>query len=321
MLAQQEAGGACAITLSDAVEFVVNEVSSRLRAVPGYARVLREPVAASLRYIDEMVETIPGAVLCCRSTFSQDPRVNAFFVSPRHLQDVFSQSEEVRYLFDADPEVQECWALLCMRKEERRQLGMALVGDAVQKDVMQTAVSFTDHEVVSPGGSESAARCALKCCIFKGLLAHVRRTAAAAKTNMEDLENRLRVLRGRLRTATERADAEQRRTALLAEIEVVERALAAEDLRVATLQDHLQFVADALGNPAEYLRASASSLRLSRMAIKLEQGMNAPGYQVPLSEIHIASQTPRISVLVRFPRRELQPRQDLLRKAELFLAT
>jgi hypothetical protein len=56
------------------------------------------------------------------------------------------------------------------------------------------------------------------------------------------------------------------------------------------------------------------------MAIKLEEGMNVPGYQVPLSEIHIASHTPRVSVLVRFPRRELQPPQDLMRKAELFLA-
>ena len=57
---------------------------------------------------DELVERMPGSFLCSRSTFSADPRVKAFFVNPRHLQEVFSQNRDVRELFDTNPMAEEC---------------------------------------------------------------------------------------------------------------------------------------------------------------------------------------------------------------------
>ncbi len=244
-------GGLCQGNLGDAVEHVVDELSSRLRAVPSYARLPKDPLATTFRHIDQVAETIPGTLHCCHSAFGSDPRINAFFVSPQHIQEVFSQSDEVRQLFDADPGVAECWALLCMAKKERRQPGMALIDGEVRRDVMQTTVSFSDHQVVSPGSDEASARCALKCCMFNSLLAHIRRTATAARTATEDGENRLRLLNGRLR----RAKDQQQRETLAAEIQGVEQRLRAQSPQIRTLQDHLAFVADALSNPAQFLDA------------------------------------------------------------------
>jgi hypothetical protein len=315
-LATAQRGGLCQGSLGDAVEQLVDELSSRLRAAPNYARRLRDPLAVTFHHIDHIAETIPGTLHCSHSAFGDDPRINAFFVSPQHIQEVFSQSEEVRSLFDSDPSAEACWALLCMSKTERRQLGMALIDGQVRRDVMLTTVSFSDHQVVSPGTDEASARCALKCCMFRSVLAHIRRTAAGARAETEDRDNRLRLLRGRLR----RAQDPTQREALSAEIQGIEQQLQDQQPRIRTVQDHLDFVAGALSQPAQYLDAGECRLRLSRLGIKLEQDSNEPGYELDVSEIRIASDEPRIGALVQFPRAELLPKPDYLRQAEIFLA-
>jgi len=305
----------CCSVLSAAIEHVVDEINPRLRLVSGYARRLRSPVLATFRHIDGLVENVPGALLCSQDTFARDPRVNAFFVSPRHIQEIFSQSKEVRSLFDKDPGIEECWALLCFRKEERRQLGMSLVGDAVQHDVMQTAVSFTDHQVISPGANEEQARRTLKCCIFNGLLAHIRCLLNDAKSRSDELKNHLKTLRGRLQRASG-SDVDD----LQARVSKLELALAEQDPHFASLENNLDFVSEVLEKPASYLNASSSILRLSRLGIKLDEAVTDAGYEVPISQIQIASHRPRIGALVRFPRTELLPEQNFVASADLFLS-
>jgi hypothetical protein len=318
LAAWNQAGGGSApnaIDFSQAVEHVVDETYPRLRMAPGYARRLRGPVENAFRYIDELVESIPPAILCCRSNYVSDPQVNAFFAGPDHIQKVFSESEEVRSLFDSSPDVCECWALLCMRKEERRQFGMDLAGDDVRREVLQTGVSFTDHQIVSPGVEEADARRALKCCIFNSLLGYARRRAKTAKETALELGNRRKALQGRLTRASDEHAARE----LQAQIDQLEQGLAQESLKLVTLNDHLEFVAEVLGNPAQYVSRGGHDLRLSRLGIKLEGQSDKAGYEVPLAEIHVACHEPRIAALVRFRRDELLARHDYLRKADLFL--
>ena len=313
-------GGFCVGDLDQAVENVVDGISSRLRAVPHYDRILRDPVAATLRCIDGIVESIPGAIHCCRDSFVEDPQINAFFVSPRHMQEIFSQSKDVRELFDSNPSVTECWALMCMHKEERSQLGVALIDGEVRKDVLQTAVSFTDHQVLSPGADAASARCALKCCMFNGLLTHIRHHGTEAKRRVGDLENQTRSMRQRLRTLETRSGTDEDKAAIQRMIGDLERDLASEELRLATINDHLAYVAEALANPTAYLHAEKRLIRLNRMAIKLDEHSQETGYDLCLSEISIASHQTRVGCLVRFPRDELLPRQDFLTQADLFLS-
>lgn len=308
----------CAGVLTEAVEHVVDATYDRLRCLPGYSRRLREPVAATFRYIDELVEGVPGAIHCCSTAFSDDPRVNAFFVDPRHLQEVFSQNTQVRDLLAANPQVDECWALLCMRKDERQRFGMSLVGDTVQREVMQTAVSFTDHQVLAPGGSEGEARRSLKCCIFNGLLGHIRSQAGDAKTGAMKLEIRRKSLLGRLKKAASEQGGESPQE-VQAKIDDLERELASGCPRLVSLEDFLDFVVEVLGSPERYLSGCPGSIRLSRLGIKLEGEPVGNGDEIPFYLIQVASHTPRVGALVRFPRADLLPPQDFVRRADLFL--
>jgi len=264
------------------------------------------------------VEGVPEAILCSRAALSEDPRVNAFFADPNHLQEVFSRSAEVHDLLEDNPEAEACWALLCMRIEEHRQLGVSLVGDAVRKDVMQTTVNFIDHQILSPATSETGARCSLKCCIFESLLAYTRKRVRDEKIRVTELENRRNFLVTRLnRSASE--DGGESRAALQRELDEIRETLALEIPRLASLESRLDLVFDVLGNPAQYVSGHLNSIHLSRMGIKLDGSRIDTGNEVPLFEIRVAGQGTRIGALVCFPRAELLPRQDLARKADRFL--
>ena len=308
---------ACAGTLAQAVEHVVDETSGRLRAVSGYARRLQGPVATALAAIDEMVEQIPGVLHCCRSTYAADPRVNAFFVDYAGLREVFSHSKEVRELFDTHAGTDRCCALLCMHRDERRQLGMAVEGDRIRRDVMQTTISFTDHQLVAPGLDEADARCALKCCIFNSLIGHIRLASAQAQTRGEELERRARAWQARLGRQT---PGSPEHAALARELEAIEAERGAAGPRLATLEDHLRYVADALSHPERIVGCQRYSIYVDAMGIRHEAPGADAARELPLSEIHIAGRRPRVACLVSFPRGELLPERDFLHEASVFLA-
>ena len=327
-LARQDVGleaapgkaGLCQNGLAEAVEHVIDAVDRRLRIAPKYHRRLNEPVARVLRYIDDAGEAIPGPVLCSRSSFSDDPYVNAFFASPQHAQEVFSQSEEVRRLFDETPLAEDCWALLCMGVQKKTQPGLALVGDDVRSDVMQTSISLSDHQIVSPGVDEPSARCALKCCMFNAFLVHIRRELVSARTRDMAAHGRLQSLRARQRRLTQQLETSAEAVMLQNEVRDLERRRVADDGHLDSIAGRLEFVAGILSQPEAFIRSERCFLRLNRRASKLEPGSEANGGDLQLSKIHIASHDTRIAALVRFPRAELLPRPDMLKQADLFLA-
>lgn len=306
--------------LTQAIERVVDETLPRLRAVPGYTRRLEGPVNDAFLYIDELVEHMPGSFQCSRSAFSVDPRVKAFFVSPRHMQEVFSQSKDVRELFDASPLAEECCALVCMRMEERQKFGIAQSGDRVHREVMQTSVSFTDHEVYTPGVSEKDARRALKCCIFRGILKYTREKLVEAKTSDIEHRKRLSMLRSQLRKIDHQARLEKLQIDLQRQIGELEDAIKQAARHPATLEDRLALVADMLHHTSQFVSASFQHLHLSHMGIKIEQESSVAAHELDIAEIRIATREPRVAALVRFPRCELLPKPDFLQHADsLFL--
>lgn len=307
--------------LSQTVEHVVHRTFQRVRALHGYAGRLQGPVIQSLSYIHELVEEIPDARLFRRATFALDPTVNAFFSSPDQIQQLFSGTPEVRQLFDQHEQLGECWALLCMHKEERQQFGMELMGTEVRREVLQTGVTFREHQVLAPGTNEEDARQALKCCVFNSLLGYIQRRGRTLKQGGAELENQHRVLVNRLRLLEANNDASPRqRQVLHEELADLEAQLERRPERLASIRDELNFITRVLEEPSQYVRRETRHLRVSRLGVKLDEGSQEAGAEIRLSEIQVAYHRPRIAVLARFPREELLPERDYLQQASLFLA-
>ena len=302
---QQESG-----LLSRAVEHVVDETSRRLRVIPGYRRRLQGPVADTFLYIDNLVERMPGSFLCSRMAFSSDPRVKAFFVSPRHMQEVFSESRDVRALFDAHPQAKECCALVCMRMEERQKFGVSLVGDAVYREVMQTTVSFMQHQVYSPGVSEEDARRALKCCILNSILKTIRQQLADARACEMERKKQLVMLRNQLREAVRQGATVEQQSGLEKQMEALACSTGNANPLPQTLEDQLVFILAVLRNPAGYVSAGFQRLRLTHMGVKVNPESKEPAYELDIAKILVTSREPRVAALVRFPRSDLLPKPE-----------
>ena len=306
--------------LKQATEYVVDQTSPQLRAIAGYRRHLKGPVTDAFSYIDKLVERIPASFLCSRSTFGLDPRVKTFFVNSHHLQEVFSQNKDIREIFDENPLADECCALMCMHMEERQRFGVALIGDRTHREVLQTTVSFRDHQVYSPGVREPDARRALKCCIFNGILAHIREKLVEARTSRIEHRKQLGMLRIQLRKA-ERQDAiEKDRGVLLRQIEELGNTLINAAQHPPTIQDRLAFVSDVLIYADQFISASSRHLHLTHMGIKVDEESNEPAYEFDLTEIRIGNKEPRVAALVRFPRCELLPKAEFLQQTESLFA-
>jgi hypothetical protein len=304
-------------TLDQAVEHVVDEISSRLRAVPGYSRRLRNPVVTALRAVDRMADEIPGVLACRRTDHASDPLVNAFFDNFSGLQEVFSQSREVRDLFGDHAGAEQCFALLCMHVNEQRQLGMSVPEDRLRKDVLQTTMSFTDHQLVSPGLAEADARCALKRCIFTSLLRRIRLESVGAQSRVAELERGAQAWRTRLRRS---APGSPEHVALSREVDEIERDLRAPGPRLNTLEDHFEYVSEVLSSPHTVISVQRHSVYLDRSGIRHEGPGASGARELTLAEVRVAGRRPRVASLVSFPRAELLPERDFVHEASLFLA-
>lgn len=303
---------------ADAVNLVIEATFPGLRAMPGFPARLQDPVMRAMNHIGDMVEQLPTAISCRRSSYVSLPEVNALFSGPDQIQQVFSASDAVRALFDQYPDLDQCWVLLCAQKQERHQFGMALCGDQVRRDVPHTQVCFTDHQILSPGISEEDARKGLKCCIFENLITYIQQHRIALRQHSGHRDERVRLLRQRLRQLGDQPSEE--RLALGEELAGLEANQDPAPERLDKLQEQMDFLLRVFGQPADHAAWTRLHLHLDRLGRKLDDSLESQGYELSLSEFRIAYHQPRVVTLARFPRDELLPAQDYLTQAEIILA-
>jgi hypothetical protein len=303
--------------LLDTVENVVEATDNRIRAIGNYRKLLQGAVATALEFSDELVSRIPGAIEVSSRSFVSDPYVNAFFVNIGDLQAVFSHSSEIRDFMEdyASAELPHCYALLCMHRSEKTVMGMELAGDMLRKDVRQTAVSFSDHRIYSPGPSEQETRNGLKNCLFGGLVTNALERIMAQKLTSHRLQTERHALQARLRALQHNqardSDVVRREIRELRKaLETVEHDLL--KLRPPSPEDSLQQLNAVLAHPDHHVRIDRCSLKLNKMGIKIGGDSDQPCNELELTEVCFGEESPRVVTLAKFPRDELQPRDEAL---------
>ena len=304
--------------VDEAIERVIDGTDPRLRLVPGYRKILQKEVAASLDHISNLVDQIPGPLEVNRKAFVRDPEVRAFFASPDALQEIFGFSTELKAFF-ADPansNTNECSALMCANKEEKTVLGTDLAGDTVHHEVLQTAINFYDHKLLTPAASLKDVRDSIKQCIFDGLVTHALEHISEIRTHRKNLEDQRRILHSRLRARQAQGNG---LSALLAaahegkeQPEDLKKQLAEAEQKLDQLpgtQDALPFYLDEirkiLGKPDDFIRLNVACFRLTDMGIMVNDKSPQPVNTVCFSELEIADVMKRVVTVVRYTRDEM----------------
>lgn len=131
--------------VQDIIEMVVETVEPRVRLHARYRERLQGCVRTTIAWLRSHAEEPPDCILLSREAWSADPRVNAFFATPDEVAACLGHSRELRAFF-ADPVnagVEEAFALLGMKEEERTVFAPKLEGETLKQDVAQVAVSFS----------------------------------------------------------------------------------------------------------------------------------------------------------------------------------
>lgn len=298
-----------------ALERIAELVDPLLKAAPGFDHHLAAPVHHALGYCEGLVAGLPGPFDISARSFASDPLVHALFATADDIRTMLGKSQAVRdYLADPGCYASDhFYALLAARRQEKRQLGMAIQGDVIQNDVPQTVLYFSDHTLVEPQCDLGRTLERLRCSAFDSLLKSFHAHVEALRLERDATRGDSAVERSHL--------AMLRGTSPGPEYAVHTR-------RLAELDAHLREVADSLmpdqlvGALADFLMAPETSLALKPVSVTVNRlGVitdEAAAAAPDVDTLHFPELTGRdkrlyLVLLARIDRREAQEAVDSVR--------
>jgi hypothetical protein len=318
--------------VSDLIEMIVDTVEPRVRLRSRYQDKLRSCVGATVAYLREIGKTPLPPVLLTRANWNDDPRVNAFFARPDDVPAFLGRSKELRAFFDnpANANAAEAFALLGMKKEEKTIFAPRHEDGMLKQEVAQTAVSFTDHRLVAPAAAEQQTRLEVGRRIILRLAQAALTSIIALDQKAVDLQQQKGYLATRLRMlhlARDGMDGLVEDPATIGEqIRAVEREMKdtvegyiEAKSSLATLDGYLQQISEVFSQPRAHVALAQSELRVNRMGIKVDAAADERHNALTITELSVGDKLHGVIALVRCPRSELPPKEDLLANAERFL--
>jgi hypothetical protein len=318
--------------IDKAVERLV-KLSPNLRLARRFRERLDPAVATSLKYVDDIVASIGAAREVSAAAWSTDPYIHAFFAAPEDIARTLSRSPELRTWFDQNPDLPEAYAVLGMKMSERHTLGVALVGETMRRDVMQTTVSFSDHKLRICGRTEAELREEVSSRVVDQLGLEGLARIAADKSRRDVLEQERALLKTRLQLL-ERQGVGMRSVLgsdddggmdelerVRVQIEENEQSLSSLGIRSEALERELTQLCEVLSHPGPHIYVASKKLRLTRMNVVLPENSTQAGesYLFQIARIPTAPPQMRAFSLVRFARRDLLPAVNLLDEAARLL--
>ena len=318
--------------IGEAVERIVR-LSPQLRLARRYQARLEPAIATSLKYVGDIVATLPAPREISATTWSSDPYIHAFFAAPDDVARVLSRSTDLRAYFEQNTDLPDVYAVLGMAMNERQIAGFAVQGETIRRDVAQATVSFSDHQVRICGRTETDLRQEIVRRIVDQLGLDGLARIAADKSRRDLLEQERGLLKTRLQLlerqgagmrsvfGSDAAAGSEELARLQLQIEENERNLHALGIRAEALERDLDRVRGVLADPSPHIYVENKRLRLDRMNVVQPEGSAQAGEDFTFQIARIPTTPPQMRAfsLVRFARRELLPAVNFLDEAAKLL--
>jgi hypothetical protein len=307
----------------------------QLRLARQYRKRLAPAVGTSLAYLRELVDAVPAPREASTAAWAVDPYVHAWFAAPDDVASTLSRAAALRAFFDNNSGLPEACAVLGMEMTERHMLGVRQEGDTMRRDVAQTTLSFSDHQVRMCGPGETELRNGIVARLLDQLALEGLARTAADKSRRTALEKERALLKTRLQllerqgrgirsviggdVAQDLAELER----LAAQVEENAQNLAGLGLRDEALDRELEYVRAVFAHPERHLAVSTRRLRLNRMNVVLEGADAQEGEELEFRIASVPTMPPRIRAfsLIRFARTSMLPQRNMFDEAEQQLAS
>ena len=294
--------------IAEAVETVVDIVDPRIRVLSRYNKRLRNAVDTAWRYLDNLTQNIPCELHLSKNSFAIDPRVRVLFAHLDSMLRLFDQSQSLKEFFVAHPHADIAYLFLCMDMKEKTRFGVELDGEMLKREVMQTAVTFTDHAILSPALIQQDAAQGVKCLGFSLLLKKVNQAISQSGIENRSLQDRKRQLTEEIRSlkiaantaGTDNPLATASMEKLQHELHDVEHYLAITRMEAESPDHHMQCIVDILQEPQKYLTIQRQSVSINNLGIKSEQGNT-----IEYAELEIPQLAKRVVMIVTVPKEDV----------------
>jgi hypothetical protein len=318
--------------IGDMIEMIVDTVEPRVRLRPGYQNKLKGCVRATIACLRSIGRTPLEPVLLTRANWNEDARLNAFFARADDVPAFIGRSKELRAFFDdpANEGVEEAFALLGMKKEEKTIFAPRFEDGMLKQEVAQTAVSFSEHRLVAPFATEQQTRLEVGRRIIRRLAQVALGRIIALDEKAVDLQQQKGYLGTRLRMLNLARDGmegivddpatigEQIRAVERELKETVEGYIEAKS-SLATLDGYIAQIDDVFSHPEQHVTLTQTDMRINRMGLKVDDGADERHNALTLAELSVGDTLRGVVALVRCPRSELPAKEDLLANAERYL--
>lgn len=307
--------------LDKAIEQVVDGVYVKIRYYPGYKKMLKKSVLKSLKYINELVDDIPGPLPASNKNFFTEPQLSAYFSTVSNMQEIFSASAELRAFF-SEPlncNLDKAYAIVCISEKEKTVFGMELNEDIIQREVRQNALSFSDHKILSPAASEFDVRSGVKQCIFDGLITHALQKILEIEEQKKGLEIRQHSLNAKLKARQSQGGGLSQLLSSPAQSKEgisLEQQISDNEKKRNVLPSswdapryYLDMIRETLNQPEHFIRMTKKTYTITATGIITDNESSGPLSTVHFNEILIANVLERVVAIVSYPRNEMQDRQ------------
>jgi hypothetical protein len=307
-----------------------------LRLAKNYRGRLSPAVEISLKYLDSLIGSLPPSREASSTAWASDPYIRAYFTNADDVAEVISRSTDLRTLFENYPDLQEAYGVLGMEMIERHILGTEVIGETLRRDVQQTTVGFTDHQVRMCGRDQAELQKGVIERLIDQLALEGLAQIAEDKSRRNMLQKECALLKTRLQLLERQGtgirsvfgkgaseESSDRLAELHAEIEGNERSLASLGLQTDALDNELTHVRDVLAEPSRHIYLSSRCIKLTRMNVVIEESSAQAGDEIELHFARIPTEPPRMRAfsLIRFKRSDLLPAKSLLDEATRILAS
>ncbi|MBP0596094.1 hypothetical protein J8I87_42115 [Paraburkholderia sp. LEh10] len=306
-----------AARIDEAVDRIV-AVHPRLKMANRYRYRLKQPVAATLQYADQLMASLPATIDANADAWAGNPSLRAFFATPGDIAQAFGRSEEVRAFFAQHPGAADVYGTLGMAMTERHVLGVEQDGDAVRHDVAQITLCFGDHRIRMCGETDSAlrdeiVRRLIDQMALEGLSMLAASRAQHLARGRELMQERVALLHRQgtgISSVVGGGAAVEADELARVQTQIAQNAESLAALRVPTdiIELELKGICDVLAKPNDYVYIRNRRIRIDMMNV-IQEGGSKRGSEIEFHFARVPGVTPemRAFALVRFDRLDLPP--------------
>ncbi len=305
-------------TLTDmALERAIDGTDPRIRALDHYRERLRGPIDTTIRHIIQLISALPEPIPFDLERFSELPFLRAVFVTPRDLEQCLIRLTQTHDYQD-DPSLlmtSPLYGLMIVEMEDRRIFGMEVVGDHLQRDVIQETVNFKDPSFLGLGASEDESRRKLRICAFDYLVEQA--LTCQTQLRMDSMPRR-----GARCPLTEKLSVMQQgywglgfsgsdhgKGYLEEDIQRIQSAIRTTGHLSIPLEESLECLIEVFSRPEDYLFADTVTLHLDLRGIR-QPGPVKGGFNLELSLLKTSEGISRIVQFGQIPRTSIRAALD-----------